>query len=197
MTPWSLVTVVADSEPFVAARMGDGSLREVPALKRWTSLTELVDGWPAAADGQHPGTVDATPLFLCLLTEHADWSGDLALSPLTSWAPELNLTPMLRAAAGLGADVVRAEQEALVTAAQTQLDAFKQEQREGRRRQLATAFVNRVKRRIANASPAERARISAPLAPNTAQFQVSASPLGIPCTTQELGDRHRVAGNPW
>jgi glycogen debranching enzyme len=25
------------------------------------------------------GTVDATPLFLCLLCEHADWSGDLAL----------------------------------------------------------------------------------------------------------------------
>jgi glycogen debranching enzyme len=25
------------------------------------------------------GTVDATPLFLCLLTEHADWSGDLTL----------------------------------------------------------------------------------------------------------------------
>jgi glycogen debranching enzyme len=25
------------------------------------------------------GTVDATPLFLCLLAEHADWSGDLAL----------------------------------------------------------------------------------------------------------------------
>jgi glycogen debranching enzyme len=25
------------------------------------------------------GTVDATPLFLCLLTEHADWSGDIAL----------------------------------------------------------------------------------------------------------------------
>src|SRR5687767_4366673 len=23
------------------------------------------------------GTVDATPLFLCLLGEHADWSGDL------------------------------------------------------------------------------------------------------------------------
>jgi glycogen debranching enzyme len=25
------------------------------------------------------GTVDATPLFLCLLTDHADWTGDLAL----------------------------------------------------------------------------------------------------------------------
>jgi len=50
VTPWSLVTVVADDEPFVAARVGDGSLREVPALKRWASLTELVDGWPAAAE---------------------------------------------------------------------------------------------------------------------------------------------------
>ena len=25
------------------------------------------------------GTVDATPLFLCLLSEHADWTGDLSL----------------------------------------------------------------------------------------------------------------------
>src|SRR6185436_21141166 len=25
------------------------------------------------------GTVDATPLFLCLLTDHADWTGDLSL----------------------------------------------------------------------------------------------------------------------
>ncbi len=49
MTAWSLVTVVADGEPFVAARLADGGLREVPALKQWASLTELVDGWPAAA----------------------------------------------------------------------------------------------------------------------------------------------------
>ncbi|HEX6677047.1 MAG TPA: fumarylacetoacetate hydrolase family protein [Actinomycetes bacterium] len=50
MTAWSLVTVVADGEPFVAARLGDGRLREVPALKQWASLTELVDGWPAAVE---------------------------------------------------------------------------------------------------------------------------------------------------
>jgi 2-keto-4-pentenoate hydratase/2-oxohepta-3-ene-1,7-dioic acid hydratase in catechol pathway len=50
VTTWSLVTAVADGEPFVAARAGDGSLREVPALKRWASLVELVDGWPAAAE---------------------------------------------------------------------------------------------------------------------------------------------------
>jgi 2-keto-4-pentenoate hydratase/2-oxohepta-3-ene-1,7-dioic acid hydratase in catechol pathway len=48
VTTWSLVTVVADGEPFVAVRVGDGSLREVPVLKQWASLTELLDGWPAA-----------------------------------------------------------------------------------------------------------------------------------------------------
>lgn len=91
------------------------------------------------------------------------WSADRPLTPATSWAPDLNLTPVLRAAAGLGADVVRTDQEALVAAAKSQLDAFKQEQREGRRRQFATAFTNRVKRRMAAAPETERARINAPL----------------------------------
>jgi len=91
------------------------------------------------------------------------WTANRSLTPLTAWAPELNLTPMLRAAAGLGADVVRAEQDALVQAARTQLDAFKKTQREGRRRQLATAFVNRVARRLALAPVEERERISAPV----------------------------------
>ena len=104
------------------------------------------------------------------------WSGERTLTPLTSWAPELNLTPMLRAAAGLGADVVRAEQDDLVAAAQAQLDAFKQEQREGRRRQLAAAFVNRVTRRIANAPQAERARVIAPLA---ARAQTDRANVGL------------------
>ena len=104
------------------------------------------------------------------------WTGERTLTPLTSWAPDLNLTPMLRAAAGLGADVVRAEQDDLVAAAQAQLDAFKQEQREGRRRQLATAFVNRVTRRIANAPPAERARVNAPLA---ARAQTDRANVGL------------------
>lgn len=75
MTTWSLVTVVADGEPFVAARVGGGSLREVPALKGWASLTELVDGWPAAAfrydwfaskarDGSLPLGPGLTPAWL-------------------------------------------------------------------------------------------------------------------------------------
>jgi 2-keto-4-pentenoate hydratase/2-oxohepta-3-ene-1,7-dioic acid hydratase in catechol pathway len=59
VTAWSLVTVVADGEPFVAARVGDGSLREVPALKGWASLVELVDGWPAAAEALRAIDVEA------------------------------------------------------------------------------------------------------------------------------------------
>jgi hypothetical protein len=97
------------------------------------------------------------------------WTADRPLTPATSWAPDLNLTPALRAAAGLGADVVRADQDALVAAAKSQLDAFKQEQREGRRRQFSTAFANRVKRRMAAAPETERARINAPLVSATQQ----------------------------
>src|SRR6266511_2116558 len=59
VTTWSLVTVVADGEPFVAARLGDGSLREVPALKQWSSLAELVDDWPAAAEAVRAIDVEA------------------------------------------------------------------------------------------------------------------------------------------
>ena len=59
MTTWSLVTVVDDGEPFVAVRGADGELREVPALKRWASLTELVDGWPAATEALRTIDVEA------------------------------------------------------------------------------------------------------------------------------------------
>jgi 2-keto-4-pentenoate hydratase/2-oxohepta-3-ene-1,7-dioic acid hydratase in catechol pathway len=58
VTTWSLVTVLGDGEPFVAARVGR-SLREVPALKRWASLTELVDGWPTAAEALRELDVEA------------------------------------------------------------------------------------------------------------------------------------------
>jgi 2-keto-4-pentenoate hydratase/2-oxohepta-3-ene-1,7-dioic acid hydratase in catechol pathway len=59
VTAWSLATVVTDGEPFLAARMGDGGLREVPALKRWAGLIELVDDWPAAAEALRALDVEA------------------------------------------------------------------------------------------------------------------------------------------
>ena len=91
----------------------------------------------------------------------APWIEGRPLTPLTQWSPELNLTPMFRAAASLGAEAVRGEQEALVAAASDQLDAFRARQREGRRKQLAATFENRVKLRLANAPPTESARVFA------------------------------------
>jgi glycogen debranching enzyme len=66
----------------LAARLGarrDPTREEEPGKV----LHELRRGEVAALDltplARYYGSVDATPLFLCLLSEHADWSGDLSL----------------------------------------------------------------------------------------------------------------------
>jgi hypothetical protein len=104
------------------------------------------------------------------------WTDGRALTPLPNWPAELNATPMLRAAAGLGADAIRTEQDALVAAASAQFDEFRARQREGRRRQLGAAVVNRVKLRLAAAPRTETARVFAPLALRT---QAAASNAGL------------------
>ncbi len=104
------------------------------------------------------------------------WVDGRALTPLTNWPAELNATPMLRAAAGLGADAIRAEQDALVTAASAQFDEFRTRQREGRRQQFATAVVNRVKLRLAAAPRSEAERVFAPIA---VRPQLGASNAGL------------------
>jgi hypothetical protein len=106
----------------------------------------------------------------------APWIEGRPLTPLAEWGPELNLTPMMRAAASLGAEAVRGEQDALVAAASDQLDAFRAKQREGRRQQFAATFQNRVKLRLANASPTESARVFSPL---VAFAQTSAQRVGL------------------
>jgi hypothetical protein len=104
------------------------------------------------------------------------WTEGRPLTPITQWRPELNLTPMFRAAAGLGAEAVRGEQEALVSAASEQLDEFRARQREGRRKQLAVTFENRLKQRLAVAPVEETRRVFAPLA---AASQTGASNVGM------------------
>jgi hypothetical protein len=106
----------------------------------------------------------------------APWTPDQPLTPATDWRVELNLTPMLRAAAGLGAEAVRIEQDAIVAAAAEQLEAFRAEQREGRRRQLVASFVGRVAQRLQRAPATERSRVLAPLA---ALQQQAASNVGL------------------
>jgi hypothetical protein len=104
------------------------------------------------------------------------WIDGRPLTPRTQWAPELNLTPMSRAAASLGAEAVRGEQDALIAAASEQLEVFRAKQREGRRRQLAAAFENRVKLRLSAAPVTESARVFAPLAVST---QLTAASVGL------------------
>jgi hypothetical protein len=106
----------------------------------------------------------------------APWTDGRPLSPLTQWAPELNLTPMARAAASLGAEAVRGEQDALIAAASDQLEAFRARQRDGRRKQLAATFENRVKLRLAAAPVTESARVYAPLAVST---QLNTASVGL------------------
>jgi len=72
---------------------------------------------------------------------------------LPTWLVELNLSPELRVAAGLGAQVVRFEQESLVAAAWDQLAAWQRENEERRRRQLAEEVGGAMAKR---AQPAAR-----------------------------------------
>ncbi|CAM5796860.1 hypothetical protein [Rhizobacter fulvus] len=97
------------------------------------------------------------------------WTPDKPLAPMEDWRVELNLTPMWRAAAGLGAEAVRNEQDALVAAASEQLEAFRAQQREGRRRQLMDSCMGRVAQRLQRAPASESARVFAPLAVLTQQ----------------------------
>lgn len=76
-------------------------------------------------------------------------------SPPGGWAAELNDTPALRAAAGLGVEVVRREQEALVAAARTALETQRTLARAAARQRTGIALTNRVGARLAAAPAAE------------------------------------------
>ena len=74
--------IAADTLRLLAAHIGrvEDPIREEEPGK---IVHELRMGEVAALDlvplARYYGTVDATPLFLCLLAEHASWSGDLEL----------------------------------------------------------------------------------------------------------------------
>jgi 2-keto-4-pentenoate hydratase/2-oxohepta-3-ene-1,7-dioic acid hydratase in catechol pathway len=120
-SPWSLVTVVGDGEPFVAARMGNGSVREVPALKQWASLTELVDGWPVAAEALRAIDVEAAaPLVgvrllaplryprkvICAGVNYGRHMAEMGTEPLSAdWTPFFFLKPPTTAVVGPYDDV--------------------------------------------------------------------------------------------
>jgi hypothetical protein len=103
--------------PGVRSRPWDPAHRK--AFER--DLTKLLNAGPARAevtppapggpyDAETQDPVVAPPLYGC-------WPAGVTEVPREGWAHDLNLDPVQRSAAGLGAAVVRADQEALVAAA--------------------------------------------------------------------------------
>lgn len=104
------------------------------------------------------------------------WVAGRVFDPITSWVPALNLTPMARAAAGLGAAVVRARQEELVAAVWEQFMAHREADLHQRSQQLSTIVENQVKGRL-QAAPIEQA--SRVLGPVVAQDAPDAPSVGL------------------
>ena len=104
------------------------------------------------------------------------WVAGRPLDPITSWVPALNLTPMARAAAGLGADLVRDRQEELVAVVWEQLTDYQQADRRQRSLQLSRIFENQVKDRLLRAPIEEASRV---LGPVVAQAVPDAKSVGL------------------
>lgn len=104
------------------------------------------------------------------------WVFGHPLDPISGWAPALNLTPMARAAAALGGDLVRDRQEEIVAAVWEQLDAYREEDRQRRARQLVTVVENQVKERLQAAPLEEASRV---LGPVVAQRAADANSVGL------------------
>jgi hypothetical protein len=121
---------------------------------------------PGAGDGPVVG-----PPFL-----GEPWIAGRPLDPITAWTPALNLTPMARAAAGLGADLVRDKQEELVAAVWQQFTAYQAADLQQRSLQLSKIVENQVKGRL-QAAPIEQA--SRVLGPVVAKAVPDAPSVGL------------------
>ena len=136
----------------------------------------------APADARSAGEVDrlvAPPIYGCW---HA--AVERVVTPPAGWVNELNLDPRFRAAAGLGARVIRANQEQYMRLAWEQIGDVLTVNHKIRRIQFATKAVSAVYVRTAQALPAERATIlTAP---------VFGKVLGSPTTLRALVNGSRV-----
>lgn len=121
-----------------------------------------------------PGTGDGPVIGPPFLGE--PWVADRPLDPITTWTPALNLTPMARAAAGLGADLVRDHQEEWVAAVWEQFSAHREADRQQRLQQLSPLVENQVKRRLQRAPFEQASRV---LGPVVAQSVPHAPSVGL------------------
>jgi hypothetical protein len=132
---------------------------------------EIVAGIRAAlAPGAGDGPVVGPPFL------GEPWVLGRPLDPINAWAPAVNLTPMARAAAGLGADLVRDQQEQMTAAVWDQFTAYQEADRQQRLQQLSTIAENQVKGRLEQAPIEQASRV---LGPVVAQAEPDAPSVGL------------------
>lgn len=101
------------------------------------------------------------------------WLDGRPLDPITSWGPLLAQTPMARAAAGLGAGLVRDRQEELVATVWELFGAYQKEEQRQRTLQLSKVLENQVKDRLQAAPLEEASRVLGPVVAQAAADEKS------------------------
>jgi hypothetical protein len=152
---------IVDFQPALRAHMTS------PREERPAATSAAIRAALEPAAGQLP--VFGPPLL------GASWTGRPNLDA-EGWATTLNLTPMWRAAAGLGAELVRREQEAMTVVAARQLEAERAAQRTANARALSELVHNRIRDRLHQAPDEEATRV---LGPVVTREQPAADSVGL------------------
>lgn len=174
-----------------AVQQRDGRLDEVPTgFTR--PMAELLDAIadPSGSDADD-GAV-GPPLY-------GAWAANrFAVTPSTGWFRELNLDPRARVAAGLGAEVVRREQEDLMTSCWEQVGSVLEANALLARAGLSIAASNRLHlRSIARLAPDRALTFAAPMASRAAldgaTVRAAIAPTSLPDATIDPALRRLLA----
>ena len=114
------------------------------------------------------------------------------------WLRELNFDPRFRAAAGMGTEIVRADQEALVASAWDQYEALRRANQLLRQMQLARAVsgATRTRQFAAVDSPGTLLQLTRPLHARIRLDSSSPLTLGAQVVVEPDRDRRAVGGVP-
>ena len=174
-----------------AVQQRDGRLEEVPTTLT-TPLGELLDAIADPSGSDPDDGAVGPPLY-------GSWAANrFRVADATGWFRELNLDPRTRVAAGLGAEVVRREQEDLMTACWEQVGSVLEANALLSRASLSITASSRLHlRSIARMAPERTLTFGAPLAARAALGDVTVSaaitPTSLPDATVDPALRRLLA----
>jgi hypothetical protein len=174
-----------------AVQQRDGRLEDVPpSLTR--PLGELLDAIADPSGSDPDDGAVGPPLY-------GSWAANrFRVSDALGWFQELNLDPRTRVAAGLGAEVVRREQEDLMTACWEQVGAVLEANALLSRASLSIVASTRLHlRSIGRMAPERTLTFAAPLAARAplgdATVRAAITPTSLPDTTVDPALRRLLA----